>query len=49
MEKLKISQMELQITGNAILRKLLAMPSDPNPRDFFIFPRALIIVVSSTG
>ena len=47
MEKLKISQMELQITGNAILRKLLAMPSDPNPRDFFILPRTLLTLVTS--
>ena len=48
MEKLKISQMELTITGNAIIRMLLAMPSDQTPVRFLL-PRALVIVVTSTG
>ena len=41
MERLKKLQRDCEMTGKAILIKWLAIPSDPNPHDFFIFPRAL--------
>ena len=41
MERLKILQRDCEMTGKAILIKWLAIPSDLNPNDFFIFPRAL--------
>ena len=38
-ERLKISQRDAEITGNAIYRKKLAIPSFPHPFDVFNLPK----------